>query len=118
MSIDHELLMKKREAVQRTLVDLAKDDRAKITTGEAMANMQNLDAWKFIAKVWEKQLADLRNLAEGSPMDGEDGIKYALRMERIKGTIVGIRLALEQPGIMIAIGTETRKRLLGDKDET
>lgn len=113
----NEDVRRKREAVQRTLADLKKDDQAIIKTGEAMHNMQNLDAWQFYEKVLVKHLEGIRLLGEGAPQAGEDGIAYALRMERIKGTIIGIRLALEQPGIMIAVGKETRERLLGTKEK-
>lgn len=115
MSVDG-ALKQKREAVERTIADLKKDEQAVIKTGEAMLNMQHLDAWKFYAKILESMLDYKRREGEGEPLAGEDGQRYALRMERIKGTIIGIRLALEQPGIMIAVGNETRKRLLGTKE--
>ena len=54
-----------------------------------------------------------RQHGEGDRLADEDGMAFAMRMERIKGTIIGLRLALEQPSIMIRVGNELRQRLLG-----
>lgn len=112
MSVDKE----KVEKVRKTLLDLPKEDRAEIKTAEAMEDMLRLEGWKFYQKVLDVHLNQQRLLAEGAPLDHEDGNKYSLRMERIKGTIIGLRLALELPSVMIAAGKELRTRSLGTEE--
>lgn len=106
------------EAVPKTLLDLKKEDQAEIKTGQAMSDMMNLDGWKFYQHILKLQLEAKRGEVEiATPHSGEDGQSYMLRMERAKGTIIGLRLALEQPSIMIATAKELRKRLLGAESE-
>lgn len=102
----------------KTLADLNKDDRSEIKTGQAMSDMMNLDGWKFYQKILGLQLeAKRREIEVAQPVPGEDGQAYMLRMERAKGTIIGLRLALEQPQIMMTTAKELRDRLLGTGSE-
>lgn len=106
------------EAKKATMLDLKKEDQAEIKTGQAMADMMNLEGWKFYEKVINHHLEIQRNEVElANARDGEDGQRYALRMERAKGTIIGLRLALAQPSLMIAAASDLRKRLLGSESE-
>lgn len=102
-----------RKNVEKTILDLQKEDRATIRTAEEMEGLLALPTWKFYQKVLESQIELARKQAEGDRLPDEDGAAYALRMERQKGTIIGLRLALEQPSIMIRVGNELRSRLLG-----
>lgn len=103
----------------KLLTELKKEDQAEIRTGEAMSDMMNLEGWKFYQKILNTQLEAKRREVEVAMMDpGEDGQRYALRMERAKGTIIGLRLALEQPSLMMKTASELRNRLLGTKSET
>lgn len=103
---------------KKTFLDLNKEDQAEIKTGKAFEEMQNLEAWKFYGKILLALIDDRRRSLEvASPVTGEDGQGYALRMERAKGTIIGLRLALEQPSLMIQAAKDLRKRLLGSESE-
>ena len=109
-------MMEKRE---KTLADLTKEQQAEIKTGLAMQSLLNVEGWKFYEKVLRVHLEAKRNEAEAAnPLDAEDGLKYALRMERAKGAIIGLRLALEQPSIMIAVAKERHANLLGSEMES
>lgn len=102
----------------KTMLDLNKDDQAEIKTGRAFEDMVNLEAWKFYQKVVDALVENRRRAVENAnPNLGEDGLGYALRMERAKGTIIGLRLALEQPSIMITTAKELSARLLGSETE-
>jgi hypothetical protein len=100
------------------LVDLKKEDQAEIQTGKAMEDMVAYPGWKFYEKVLTAMLDQRRSEVELANMHpGEAGDAYALRMERAKGTIIGLRLALSQPQMMIATAKDLRKRLLGSESE-
>lgn len=101
-----------------SFVDLSKEHQAELKTGTAMADMIGLEGWKFYEKILLTLLEGKRNEVELANMiPGEAGDAYALRMERAKGTIIGLRLALEQPKTMIAVSNDLRKRLLGNTSE-
>lgn len=101
----------------KTLVDLTKEQQSEIKTGAAMEAISNLEGWTFYRVVLEKHLEMKRNESEQGPIPGEDGQGYGLRMERVKGTIIGIRLALGLPSIMIETAKSLRKQLLGAESE-
>lgn len=103
----------------KAFLDLNKEDQAEIKTGQAMAKLMASPAWKFYEKVITAQLEAKRNEVElANPEPNEDGMRYNLRMERAKGAIIGLRLALSQPSIMIATARDLRKRLLGSAEGT
>lgn len=111
-------VMELRKQVEKTMLDLSKEDQATIKTGEEFESLLADPRMKFFMKILEQQIALARLQAEGDRLEGEDGQAFALRMERQKGTIIGLRLALEQPSIMIRVGKELRNRLLGAGKDT
>lgn len=111
-------VMELRKKIEKTVLDLNKDQRATIKTAEEFETLLADARWKFYQKVLEEAVAMARAQGEGDRLPDEDGMAFALRMERQKGTIIGLRLALEQPSIMIRVGNELRDRLLGAGKDT
>ena len=107
-----------RKQVEKTVADLNKEQRATIRTAEEFETLLRDPRWLFYQKVLEESVALARQQGEGDRLPDEDGMAFALRMERQKGTIIGLRLALEHPSIMIRVGNELRNRLLGAGKET
>lgn len=108
-------------------VSLTTEDKQVLRTARVIDEMVATAGWKVLAAILTRKLQEKRNEYE-SPAEVTvtaagvvvplDGISQLLRSESAKGSIMGIRLALELPGSMLADAANLRiqKKLAPEDD--
>lgn len=103
----------------KTFADLTKDQQAEIRGGEALGELIKMPQWAFFQKILEAHLEQNRRALEGPPPDpSKDGFAQAMRNEHLKGTIIGLRLALSLPSVTMDAAKALRMQLLGSDEAT
>lgn len=101
----------------KTFADLTKDQQSEIRGGEALGRLIEFDEWKFYQKILEMHIENNRRTLEGSLPNPsvDDGVALAIKDAVLKGTILGLRLALNIPSVSMGAAKDLRKQLLGNE---
>ena len=103
----------------KTFADLSKDQQAEIRGGEALGALVETSEWKFYDKILRAHLEQNQRLLERTAPDLNcDGMSQAMRDAHLKGTIIGLRLALELPSITMQTSKALRQKLLGSDGDS
>lgn len=92
--------------------DLTPEERAELRTGRAIRNLLNVEGWHVYRKILEAHLLAKRNELEAPAETSSDGIAQVLRFEAVKGSIIGLRLALAIPEGILS-GDKMLRQTLG-----
>lgn len=81
--------------------ELSADEKNDLRVGKEVEVMMATAGWKIYSQVLSQILVGKRNELEQVSDPGKDGVAQVLRSENVKGSIIGIRLALElAPGML------------------
>lgn len=99
--------------------ELSANDKGILRTEKAINAMMATDGWKIYVHALSAMLQSQRNAFEAPAEATLDGIAQVLRAESAKGSIMGIRLALELPQGMLtdAANLRTQKGLTSSAED-